>query len=109
MKNMVNKVQLIGNLGQEVNCKALPNGRKMARVSLATRDVYRNDKGEQVITTQWHTLIGWGKVAEHMETLMKKGKRVAVTGKLHHRSWEDKEGVKRYTTEIWVNEFMLLN
>lgn len=109
MKNMVNQVQLIGNLGQDVTCKQLPSGQKIARVSIATRDVYRNDKGEKVANTQWHVLVGWGKVAENMEALFKKGKRVAITGKLHHRSWEDKEGTKRHTTEIWVNEFMLLN
>ncbi len=109
MKNMVNQVQLIGNLGQDVTCKQLPSGQKIARVSIATRDVYRNDKGEKVANTQWHTLVGWGKVAENMEALFKKGKRVAITGKLHHRSWEDKQGTKHYTTEIWVNEFMLLN
>ncbi len=109
MNQLRNKVQLIGNLGKDVDYKKLDNGRSLARVSLATKDVYKNQEGEKVVDTQWHTLVGWGKTAENMQVFLKKGKQVAIHGQLRHRSYEDKEGIKRYVSEIWVNEFMMLN
>ena len=68
-----------------------------------------NDKGEKVIDVQWHNIVGWGKIAENMHVYLKKGKEVAIQGKLRHRTYDDKEGIKRYTSEVWVNEFMLLS
>jgi len=109
MNNLRNHVQLIGCLGKEVEYKQLESGNAIARVSLSTKEVYQNGKGERVIDVQWHQLVGWGKIAEIMQVLLAKGKEVAVQGKLTHRTFEDKEGNTRYTTEVIVNEFMLLN
>lgn len=108
MTNLRNSVQLIGNLGKDVEYKKLESGRSLSRVAIATKDVYKDKTGEKVVDTQWHQLVGWGKTADTMEMLMKKGKKVAVAGKLKHRSYEDKDGIKRYVSEVWVNEFELL-
>ncbi|MCB0547035.1 MAG: single-stranded DNA-binding protein [Phaeodactylibacter sp.] len=109
MNNLRNKVQLIGNLGKDVEFKQLKDGNAIARVTIATKDVYRNPKGEKVVDVQWHNLVGWGRVAEIMQVLLKKGKEVAVQGKLTHRSYEDKSGQKRFISEVIVEEFMPLN
>ena len=109
MNQLRNKVQLIGNLGKDVDFKTLESGQTLARVSMATKDVYKNHNGEKIVDTQWHTLVGWGKIAENMNVFLKKGKHVAVHGQLRHRTYEDKVGIKKYVSEIWVNEFMLLN
>lgn len=109
MNNLRNRVQLIGNLGRDVEIKALDNGRAMARASIATREVYRSENGEKMVEVQWHNLVAWGKLAELLHVMGKKGKEVAVQGKLTHRIYEDKDGVSRFTSEVVVNEFMLIN
>jgi len=109
MNNLRNKVQLIGSLGKDVDFKELKDGNSIARVTIATREVYQNAQGEKVVDVQWHNLVGWGRIAEIMQVLLKKGKQVAVQGKLTHRSYEDKEGQKRFISEVVVNEFMPLN
>ena len=103
-----NKVQLIGNLGQTPEIKTFDGGRKMARFSVATNETYRNAKGEKVKETQWHNLIAWGKLAEIVEKYLTKGKEVAVEGKLIHRSYNDKEGNKKYVSEVEVSELLML-
>ena len=108
MYALKNKVQLIGNLGNAPEVKTLESGKKMARFSVATNEDYRNAKGEKVRETQWHNLIAWGKVAEIVEKFLTKGKEVAIEGKLINRSYNDKEGNKKYVTEIQVNELLLL-
>lgn len=108
MYALKNKVQLIGNLGNAPDVKTLESGKKMARFSVATNESYRNAKGEKVTETQWHNLIAWGKVAEIVEKYLTKGKEVAIEGKLINRSYNDKEGNKKYVTEIQVNELLLL-
>jgi len=108
MYALKNKVQLIGNLGNAPEVKTLESGKKMARFSVATNESYRNAKGEKVTETQWHNLIAWGKVAEIVEKFLTKGKEVAIEGKLINRSYNDKEGNKKYVTEIQVNELLLL-
>ena len=100
MYALKNKVQLIGNLGANPEIKTLEGGRKLARFSVATNETYRNAKGDKVTDTQWHTLIAWGKVAEIAEKYLKKGSEVAVEGKLINRSYNDKDGNKKYITEI---------
>ena len=80
----------------------------MARFSMATNESYRNAQGERITETQWHNLIAWGKLADIAERFLIKGKEVAVEGKLINRSYNDKEGNKRYVTEIQVNELLLL-
>ncbi len=109
MNNLRNKVQLIGRLGKEVDYKELENGNAIARAVIATKEVYKNPEGEKVVDVQWHHLVGWGKVAEIMQVLLKKGKEVAVQGKLAHRSYEGQDGQKRYISEVVVSEFIPLN
>lgn len=109
MNNLRNRVQLIGNLGKDAEIKKLESGNSIARVSIATKEVYENQKGEKVVDVEWHNLIGWGKVAENMEVFFKKGKNVAVQGKLAHRSYKDKDGITRKVSEVVVSDFMLLN
>ena len=109
MNNIRNRVQLIGNLGKDVELKNTEAGSSFARASLATKDIYKNSRGERVVDVQWHQIVGWGKVAENMQVFLKKGKEVAVTGKLRHRSYQDAQGATKNISEIVVNEFLLLN
>ena len=108
MYALKNKVQLIGNLGNAPEVKTLESGKKMARFSVATHENYRNGQGDKVTETQWHNLVAWGKVAELVEKYLIKGKEVAIEGKLINRSYNDKDGVKKYITEIQVNELLML-
>ena len=108
MNTLRNKVQLIGNLGQNPEVKELNGGKKVAKFSLATNETYRNKAGEKVTDTQWHNLTVWGKTADIVEKYLKKGSEVAVEGKLLNRNYTDKEGVKRYVTEVQVSELVLL-
>ena len=108
MKNLRNKVQLIGNLGKDPEVKQLESGKTLAKLSLATSENYKNADGEKVTDTQWHNLVAWGKTAQIAEQYLKKGNRIAVEGKLINRSYEDKEGVKHYVTEVLVNEILML-
>lgn len=108
MYALKNKVQLIGNLGNAPEIRTTENGKKMARFSVATSEVYKNAKGEKVTETQWHNLVAWGKVAEIAAQYLDKGKEVAVEGKLMNRTYDDKNGNKKYVTEIQVHELLLL-
>jgi single-strand DNA-binding protein len=103
-----NKVQLIGNLGQLPDIRTTETGKKLARFSIATNDTYRNSRGERVRETLWHTVIAWGKLAEIAEKYLTKGREVAVAGKLVHRDYIDKNGIKRFITEIVLNELVML-
>lgn len=103
-----NTVTLIGYTGKEVETVNFDNGSLKASVSLATSDHYTNAKGEKIEETQWHTLVAFGKVAEIFQKYVSKGKEIAVEGKLTYRSYDDKDGVKRYITEIRVDEILLL-
>ena len=108
MGTLRNHVQLIGNVGQEPTITNLESGRKIARFSLATNEFYKKDKGEKVQTTEWHTVVAWGKTADLIENYVTKGKELALTGKLKSRTYEDKEGVTRYVTEIEASEILLI-
>jgi single-strand DNA-binding protein len=108
MYALKNKVQLIGNLGNAPEIKTTEGGKKMARFSIATNETYKNAKGERVTETQWHNLVAWGKVAEIAGKYLEKGKEVAIEGKLVNRSYEDKNGNKKYITEVVVNELLLI-
>ncbi|RDY57847.1 single-stranded DNA-binding protein [Flagellimonas nanhaiensis] len=108
MSTLRNKVTLIGNVGQEPEIRDLESGKKVAKISLATNESYKNGKGEKVTDTQWHNLVAWGKTAEIIEKYVTKGKEIAIEGKLTSRSYEDKEGNKRYVTEVVVSEILLL-
>ena|ERR1700744_4163123 len=106
MNTLRNSVRLVGNLGMDPEIRALDKDRKMARVSIATNESYKNDKGERITDTQWHNLVLWGQQAKFAEEYLKKGDEIAIEGKLSSRSYTDKEGNKRYVTEVVVNEFM---
>ena len=106
MSTLRNSVRLVGNLGMDPEVKNFDSNRKLTRLSLATNETYKNDKGERVTDTQWHNLILWGAQAKLAEELLKKGDEVAVEGKLASRSYVDKDVNKRYSTEVVVNEFI---
>ena len=108
MRTLRNKVQLIGNLGNDPEIVNLDSGKKLAKFSIATNETYKNNKGERVTDTQWHNVVAWGKTAEVIENYVTKGKEVAIEGKLTSRSYETKQGEKRYLTEIVCNELLLL-
>ncbi|WP_027377163.1 single-stranded DNA-binding protein [Kaistella palustris] len=103
-----NKVTLIGRTGKDVEIVKFENG-KIAKVSLATTDHYTNGLGEKVEETQWHNLTANGKIADIMEKYVDKGKEIAVEGKIVYRNYEDKEGIKRYSTDIRVDQLVLLS
>jgi len=106
MNTLRNSVRLVGNLGMDPEVKTFDTNKKLARLSIATNDSYKNDKGERITDTQWHNLVFWGAQAKLAEDLLKKGDEVAIEGKISNRSYVDKDGVKRYTNEIVVNEFL---
>ncbi len=107
MSSIRNRVQLIGKLGADPEIKEMDSGRKLAKFSVATNESYRNQAGDLVTETQWHRLIAWGRTAEIAEEYLKKGREVAVDGKIQTRSYENSEGEQRYTTEILVNELIM--
>jgi single-strand DNA-binding protein len=109
MYAMRNKVQLIGHVGQEPEIKTFDGGRKLANITIATNDFYTNEKGEKVEQTEWHRVTAWGKLADIIEKYVDKGKEIAVEGKLTHRSYDDKDGNKRYITEVVANDILLLS
>ena len=109
MARLENRVQLIGNLGTKPELKTLDSGKQVAKLKLATNGQYVNDKGEKVEDTQWHTLVAWGKTAEIADRYLDKGSRVAVEGRLKYNTYEDKEGNKRYFTEVVVGQLLLLD
>jgi len=109
MNSLRNKVQLLGHLGADVELKSLENGNSVAKISVATNEYYKNKQGEKVTDTTWHNVVAWGKTAELANQLLKKGSEVALSGKLSNRSYEDKEGTKKYVTEVVMNEFVVLD
>jgi single-strand DNA-binding protein len=108
MNTIKNSVRLIGNLGQDPDVKEFEPGKKVARFSLATNEQYTNGKGEKVTETNWHNCVAWGKTAEIVEKYLKQGSELAIEGRLTSRSYTNKEGEKRYTTEVVVNEMLML-
>jgi single-strand DNA-binding protein len=108
MNKIQNRVKLIGHLGADPEIRTLESGRKVAIFRVATNSSYTNDKGERVEDTQWHPIVAWGKLAEISEKHLTKGKKVAVEGKLVHRTYETKDGEKRYITEVNCDELMML-
>lgn len=107
--SLVNEVRLIGNLGQNPELFVSEKGNKILKVSLATNETYKNDKGEKVTTTEWHNLVLFGKRAEIVAKYCHKGSRLSIQGKLTSRSFVDKNDVTRYVTEINVNDALFLD
>ncbi len=108
MSTLRNKVQLIGNLGNDPEIITLESGQKLAKFSLATNESYKDSDGQKQTKTDWHNLIAWGKTADIVEKYITKGKEIAIEGKLTNRSYETKEGEKRYVTEVVVSEILML-
>ena len=106
--SLSNKVTLIGHTGKEVEVFNFENGNKRATVTLATNDYYTNSAGERVEETQWHNLVAFGKVVDILEKYVPKGKEIAIEGKLTYRSYDDKDGTKKYITEIKIDELVLV-
>jgi len=108
MNTLRNKVQLIGNLGNNPEIITLESGKKLAKFSIATNESYKNAQGEKVTDTQWHNIVAWNKTAEIIEKYLEKGSEIAIEGKLTSRSYDDKDGNKRYITEVVCNELLML-
>jgi len=107
--NSLNKVILVGRLGQKPEIKVLPQDRSLARFSLATNEKsYNPTTGESAMKTEWHRIVVWGKLAEFCEKYLEQGKQVLIEGKLRTRSWQDRDGNKRSTTEIEAYSIVLL-
>ncbi len=106
---MLNKVQFIGNLGKDPEVKVTSNERKLATFSIATNEQYKDINGEKQQITDWHRIVAFGKLAEIIEKYVKKGSKVYIEGKQKTRSYEDKEGNKKYITEVIANEMKMLN
>jgi len=104
----VNKVILIGNLGKDPEIRSLESGVKVASFSLATTESYKNKEGQRVEQTEWHNIVMWRGLAEVAEKYLKKGSQIFLEGKIRSRSWDDKEGNKKYTTEIIADTFTML-
>ena len=104
----VNKVILIGNVGKDPEVRYLDNNLPICKLSLATSEVYKNKAGEKVTTTEWHNVILWRGLAEIAEKYVKKGSQIYVEGRLRTRSFDDKDKIKRYTTEIVADVMQLL-
>lgn len=105
---MRNRVQLIGHLGSNPELREFENGKKLVKLSMATNETYKNNEGDKVTDTQWHTIVAWGKTAEILSKYTTKGSEIAVEGKLTTNAYDDKDGNKRYTTEVVVNDVVLL-
>ena len=108
MNTLRNRVQLIGNLGTTPDVKVLAGGKKVAKLVIATNEIFKNQKGERVTETTWHNLTAWGSQAELVEKYLEKGSEIAIDGKLKNNNYIDKDGVKRYVTEIVITEFVML-
>lgn len=96
----VNKVILIGNLGKDPEVRSIEGGTKVASFSLATNEIYKGKDGNKVEQTEWHNIVVWRGLAELAEKYLRKGSQIYLEGKIKTRSWDDKEGNKRYITEI---------
>ena len=103
----INKVILVGHLGRDPEVRTIESGVKVARFTMATTEAYKDKNGERKEITEWHTVICWRGLAEVAEKWLTKGKLIYVEGKLRTRSWED-NGAKRYTTEVFADNFIML-
>ncbi len=108
MTTLRNKVILVGNLGQDPEIKTLESGKKVANFTLATREEYKNSEGQKVSETTWHNIAAWNGLAELASKFLKKGKEVAVEGRLSYRTYEDKQGITKYFTEIILHDLLFL-
>jgi single-strand DNA-binding protein len=108
MNSLKNRVTLIGNLGQDPETKTTETGKKVTHFTLATDDGYKNSDGQKVSETTWHNIVAWNGLAEIAGKYLKKGRQVAVEGRIVYRTYEDKKGATKYITEIVLNDLILL-
>ena len=108
MSNLRNKVQLIGHVGNAPEVINLESGKKLVKLTMATNEKYTNANGDKMEDTQWHNLVVWSKLTNVVENYVQKGDEIAIEGKLTNRSYDDKEGNKRFISEVVVNELLML-
>ncbi|AEL24473.1 single-stranded DNA-binding protein [Cyclobacterium marinum] len=108
MNSIRNNVQLIGRLGAKADYKTVKGDTPMVKLNLATNEFYKNNKGEKVEETYWHNLVAFGKTAEIINKYTDKGSEICIQGKLVNRSYEDKDGQKKYITEVQINDVLLM-
>ncbi len=104
----INKVILVGNLGRDPEVRYTQNGNAVANINLATNEVWNDKSGQRQERTEWHRIVVWGKQAEIAKEYLSKGRQIYVEGSLQTRQWDDKDGHKRYTTEIRCQRFVML-
>ena len=104
----VNKVILVGNVGKDPDIRYLEGGTAVCSFPLATSETYRNRNGERITTTEWHNIVLWRGLAEIAERYVKKGTQLYIEGRIRTRSWDDRDGNKRYTTEIIADNMQML-
>jgi single-strand DNA-binding protein len=104
----VNKVILVGNLGRDAELRFTPGGAAVSTINMATTEVWNDKGGQRQEKTEWHRVVLWGKTAESLSEYLTKGKQIYVEGRLQTRQWDDKDGNKRYTTEIRADRIVLL-
>jgi len=104
----VNKVILVGNLGRDSELRNTPGGAAVATLNLATTEVWNDKQGQKQEKTEWHRIVVWGKQAESLQDYLTKGKQIYVEGRLQTRQWDDKDGHKKYTTEVKADRITLL-
>ena len=109
MNSLKNKVQLIGYLGQDPETKTIESGKKVTHFTIATDDGYKNSDGQKVNETTWHNIVAWNGLAGLADKYLKKGRQVAVEGRIVYRTYEDKKGATRNITEIVLNDLAFLN
>lgn len=108
MAGSVNKVILLGNLGANPELKYLPSGQAVCEIRLATSQTYKDKNDQKQERTEWHRVVAWGKTAENCGKYLQKGRQIYLEGRLQTRSWDDKDGNKRYTTEIVADQVVFL-
>ena len=109
MSGSLNKVMLIGHLGKDPEMRFTPSGKAVTNFTMATNEVWLDQSGEKQERTEWHRVVTWGKLAENCAKLLSKGKQVYIEGRIQTRQWDDKDGNKRYTTEVVANQMQLLS
>jgi single-strand DNA-binding protein len=108
MNSLKNRVTLIGNLGQNPEIKTTETGKKVSNFTIATNGGYKNGDGERISETTWHNIVAWNGLADTAAKYLKKGNEVAVEGRIVYRTYDDKNGVTKYITEIVLNDLVLL-
>ena len=109
MNQMKNRILLIGNLGHDPETRTLDSGKRVSRFTLATSDTFKNSEGQKVTETTWHNIVVWNRLSDFASKYLKKGRQVYVEGRIAYRSYEDKTGVTKYTTEIVASNLLCLS